>query len=82
MAAIAPGWRGLQVPERAGQTWPAPVLRAPVIVQAADPLLVARRHVDFLRIGSALCLPRPLTQPVIPDGRVPRAASLDPVIED
>jgi hypothetical protein len=28
---------------------------------AADPLLVIRRHVDFLRIGSALCLPRPLT---------------------
>jgi hypothetical protein len=27
---------------------------------AADPLLVARRHVDYLRIGSALCLPRPL----------------------
>jgi len=27
----------------------------------ADPLLVIRRHVDFLRIGSALCLPRPLT---------------------
>jgi hypothetical protein len=28
---------------------------------AADPLLVIRRHVDFLRIGSAICLPRPLT---------------------
>lgn len=63
MAGIAPGRRGLQVPERTGQTWPvAP--RSPhasVIVEAADPLLVARRHVDFLRIGSALCLPRPLT---------------------
>jgi len=63
MAAIAPGWRGLQVPERTGQTWPAAPRspRASVIVEAADPLLVARRHVDFLRIGSALCLPRPLT---------------------
>lgn len=29
-------------------------------LSAADPLLVARRHVDYLRIGSALCLPRPL----------------------
>jgi len=28
---------------------------------AADPLLVARRHVDYLRIGSAQCLPRPLS---------------------
>jgi hypothetical protein len=32
-----------------------------VALTAADPLLVVRRHVDFLRIGSALCLPRPLT---------------------
>jgi hypothetical protein len=30
-------------------------------LRAADPLLVARRHVDYLRIGSALCLPRPLS---------------------
>jgi len=30
-------------------------------LSAADPLLVIRRHVDFLRIGSAICLPRPLT---------------------
>jgi hypothetical protein len=34
-------------------------LRAPL--SPADPLLVIRRHVDFLRIGSALCFPRPLT---------------------
>src|SRR5215471_4661420 len=62
MAAIAPSRRGLQVTERTGQTWPAaPRPHASVIVEAADPLLVARRHVDFLRIGSALCLPRPLT---------------------
>jgi hypothetical protein len=30
-------------------------------IAPADPLLVVRRHVDFLRIGSALCLSRPLT---------------------
>jgi hypothetical protein len=27
----------------------------------ADPLLVVRRHVDYLRTGSALCLPRSLS---------------------
>jgi hypothetical protein len=26
------------------------------VLSAADPLLVARRHVDFLRIRSSLCL--------------------------
>jgi hypothetical protein len=39
-----------------------PVLSASpfTALTAADPLLVIRRHVDFLRIGSAICLPRPL----------------------
>jgi hypothetical protein len=34
---------------------------AAAALTAADPLLVIRRHVDFLRITSALCLTPPLT---------------------
>jgi hypothetical protein len=46
---------------------PAPAGCRPLVaclsapLSPADPLLVIRRHVDFLRIGSALCFPRPLT---------------------
>ena len=40
---------------------PPPTFPAPfTALTAADPLLVIRRHVDFLRIGSAICLPLPL----------------------
>jgi hypothetical protein len=27
----------------------------PVVMNASDPLLVVRRHVDFLRVRSAIC---------------------------
>src|SRR5260370_5940716 len=63
MAANAPGRRGLQAVQRPGRARP-PARSSPhesVTLGAADPLLVARTHVDVLRIGSALSLPRPLT---------------------
>jgi hypothetical protein len=48
-----------QIPAPAGRRPRA--ARPPAPLSPADPLLVIRRHVDFLRIGSALCFPRQLT---------------------
>lgn len=56
---LAPGVQlgaSADAPRDASADAPADAAR----LSAADPLLVARRHVDYLRIGSALCLPRPL----------------------
>jgi hypothetical protein len=57
-------WRAVRTSRAGGSAGTLPRWLLPpaaLALTAADPLLVARRHVDFLRIGSALCLPRPLT---------------------